>query len=147
MKVILLKDVPKLGKKYEVKEVSSGHAINFLIPKKLVETATPEALARVKEKQAEHSAHLKIQEELLNSNFETIKNTVVTIKGKANEEGHLYAKIHSKEIAEALKKQTRLELPDGAIVLDEPIKIVGEHSIKIKINNREGKFKLTIERM
>ncbi|MEK7567940.1 MAG: 50S ribosomal protein L9 [Patescibacteria group bacterium] len=146
MKVILLKDIPKLGRKYDVKEVSSGHAINFLIPQKLVETATPEAIVRVKEKQAEHLTHLKVQEELLNSNFETLKEKTIIIKGKVNEEGHLYAKIHAKEIMEALKTETRLELPEGSIILDEPIKEIGEYLIKIKINRKEGEFKLTIER-
>ena len=65
MKVILLKDIPKLGKKFEVKEVAEGHAINMLIPNGSVKHATPKALKEIEALKAEQAAQLKIQEDLL----------------------------------------------------------------------------------
>ena len=145
MKVILLQDVPKVGRKYEIKEVSAGYAANFLFPRKLAENATPDAIERVREKQKEHFDQLKVQEELLKSNFEGLKERIVIVKGKANDEGHLYAKIHVKEILQALKEQFRIDLPEDFVQLDEPINTVGEHAIKIKGSGKSGSFKLQVE--
>lgn len=147
MKVILLQDVPKIGKKYEVKEVSPGYASNFLFPKKLAENATPDAIVKIKEKQKEHFDQLKVQEELLKNNFSGLKNKTVIIKGKKNDEGHLYAKIHEKEIYQALKEQFRIDLPDDSIKLEEPINKVGEHEIKIQSSGMSGILKIIVEKI
>ena len=79
MKVALLKDVPGLGKKNDVKTVSDGHALNFLIPQKLAEVATASVLARVEltKKQAEQEK--KVMEDLLSKNIHTIDGQTVEI--------------------------------------------------------------------
>ena len=84
MKVILLKDVRKVGQKYDVKTVSDGHALNLLIPQGLAIAATTEALKRVEAEKAKMVGAQKIHEELLAKNLKDLDGKVLTVKGKAN---------------------------------------------------------------
>src|ERR1035437_2337487 len=108
MKIILLKDIPKLGKKYEVKNASDGHAVNFLIPRGFAISATPENLRRFETEKAKYDGEKKVHEALLADNLKAIEGTVLTISGKANEKGHLFAGLHQAEIAAELAKQTQI---------------------------------------
>lgn len=144
MKVILLKDIQKIGRKYEVKEVSDGHAINFLIPQKLAIAATTEAMKRFELERAKAEGERKVREELLLKNIQSLEDITLTIAGKANEKGHLFAGLHREAIAEELFKQTRLKIDPSFIVLDHPIKEVGEHTIEVKAEGKSVKFKVSI---
>ena len=145
MKVVLLHDVAKLGKKYEVKDVSDGHAINFLMPKGLVELASDATMKKIEGLKVIHDAEQKIHINLLLKNLEDINEAVVTLKEKANEKGHLFAAIHKPELVAAIKAQTRLDLAPEYIVLEKPIKTVGEHMIEVKVGDKTATFKLVIE--
>ena len=144
MEVILLHDVPKVGKKYDVAKVASGFAQNFLIPKKLAEYATKNKIARIEEIKKQIVEEQKIQDDLLVKNIDELKNITVTLSEKANDQGHLFKGIHTKEIERALKEQSHISLPENAIVLEEPIKTVGEHTIPVKIDGSKTAFTLTI---
>lgn len=144
MKVILLKDVAKLGKKYDVKTVADGYAINRLIPEGHAETATPKALKRVETIKLRDDAERKIKEDLLLKNLEDLKGVVVKISGKANEKGHLFAGIHKEALVPALKEQTRLDITPEYINLEKPIKEVGEHEVTVKVGGKEATFKVVI---
>ena len=72
MKVILLKDVAKLGKKYEVKEVPDGHATNFLIPRGLVEIATSGGLKKVELSREKEAQEKKVRDDLLSKNLQDV---------------------------------------------------------------------------
>lgn len=145
MKIILLKDVKKLGKKNDIKEVSSGHALNFLIPNGDAIAATKQSLKQVEVQKAKMAGEHKIEAELLAKNIEQLNKTVLTVKGKANEKGHLFAGLHQKEIAAELLNQTRLQISPESIQLEHPIKEVGEHSISVAAAGKTAKFKLVIE--
>ena len=98
MKIILLKDVPKVGKKHETKEVPDGYGRNFLLKRGLAEIATASAIKRVEEIKKTAAVEKKIQEDLLMKNLEDLNDITITLKEKANEEGHLFAGIHKEEI-------------------------------------------------
>jgi len=147
MKVIFLKDVPRVGKKNEVKEVSDGYAANLLLPRKLAVVATVKAIADLEKVKKELKVEREIQDDLLVKNLEEIKGKVITIKSKANEKGHLFSSIHKKEILEAMKKEHRAEIDEDFILLDKPIKDIGEHDIPIEIRNKKTSFKLVIEKI
>ena len=145
MRVIFLHDVPRVGRKYEVKEVNGGYAMNFLLPRKLAVIATDKALAEIETRKKDIVLEREVQEDLLIKNLETIKDKVVTIKAKANEQGHLFSAIHRKEILEAMHSEHHVEISEEYIDLEKPVKGVGEFEIPIKIGNKKSSFKLVVE--
>ncbi len=145
MKVILLTDVAKLGKRFDVKDVSSGHATNFLIPSKFAIAATAEALKSLDVQKKKAEGEKKVQEELLIKNLAELDGKTLTIKEKANKKGHLFAGLHREEIAKQIAKLTRIEIDPSNIMLDQPIKDLGEHTIEVKTEGKSAKFTLVIE--
>src|SRR3989344_8147650 len=144
MKVVLIKDTPNVGSRYEVKEVSPGYAQNFLFPRGFAKTATPALLAHVEEEKKKIEVEKKVQEDLLLKNLEHIAETHITLEEKVNEKGHLFAGLHREAIAKALKTQARLDIHPDFIVLEHPIKEAGEHEIEVTAHGKTAKFKLTI---
>ena len=144
MKVIFLQDVSRIGRKYDIKEVNDGYAMNFLLPRKLAVTATPKAVADLEIRKKEIVLEREVQDSLLLKNLEEIKNKVVTIKGKANDKGHLFSAIHKKEIVDGMKEQHRAEISEEFIILEKPIKEIGEHEIPISIKDKRSSFKLIV---
>jgi len=147
MKVIFLKDVQRVGKKNDIKEVNDGYAINFLFPNKLAEMATLEAVSMLQKRQKEIVVEREIQDDLLMKNLEQIKGKVITIKGKANEKGSLFSAVNKKQIKEELEKEHKIEIGEDFIILEKPIKEIGEFEIPIEIKHKKSSFKLRIERI
>ena len=152
MKVIFLKDVPRVGKKYDVREVPDGYAMNFLLPRKLAQSATAKAMKELENRKKDIVLKREVQADLLMKNLEEIKGKVVTIAGKANEQGHLFSAIHKKEILQGMREQHHAEISEEFIVLEKPIKAVGEFEIPIVISAQGGSasggkssFKLVVE--
>ncbi len=144
MKVIFLKDVPRVGKKDDIKEMSDGYAQNFLFPRKLAIVATMQAVNNLERQKKEIVIEREVQESLLLKNLEGIKDKVVTISGKANEKGHLFKAIHTEEITRAMHIQHHAEISPEFIDLEKPIKEIGDFDIPIKIKNKKSSFKLIV---
>ena len=147
MKVIFLKDVPRVGKKNDIKEVHDGYAVNFLFPKKLAISATVQNLAELERNKKEVSIKREVQGELLIKNLEEIKNITIIIKGKANEKGHLFSAIHKKELVEAIQKEKHVEIDENFMELEKPIKEIGEFEIPVIIKSKKSFFKLVVEKI
>ncbi len=144
MRVILLQDVEKVGKKYEVKDVKDGYARNFLIPKGLAKLATKQALERV-EKQKEIEKQ-KIEEELkeIQKIASSIDEFEVIIPVKVGEEQQLFEKINAQKISDKLK-ELGFEIKKEQIDLAEPIGELGEFPIKVKFeHNLESEIRVII---
>ena len=132
MKVILLQDVKKMGKKGDVIEASDGYARNYLFPRKLAEEATANALLVVnakkenerKKKLAELEAAQKLAAEL--------KGKEVSIEAKAGESGRLFGAITNKDIAEVINSKFNLSIDKKKIVMDT-IKVAGGYEIEVKL--------------
>jgi len=144
MKVILLEDIEKIGKKYEVKEVKDGYARNFLIPKGLVKQATEDALEwlaiqkEIQEKQAEKD--LKTVEEIVSQ----IDGLEVIIPVKVGDKGQLFEKIDPKDISEKIK-EAGFDIKKDQIELEEPFEELGEFPVKLKFeHNLEADIKVII---
>jgi large subunit ribosomal protein L9 len=144
MKIILLKDISKIGQKNEVKNVSDGYAMNFLFPNKLAEPATPNKIKNLERKKQNQEIENQIYQDLLVKNMRSLNGARVEMQGKANEKGHLFKGIHIEEIAEELKKQDHIDLKPEYIQLEHPIKEVGEFDITAKIGNTKAVFKLVV---
>jgi len=132
MKVILLQDVPKVGHKYSVKEVSGGYARNFLIPRKMASIATEAAIKNVEAMRIKAEQERVIHEDLLNKNIESLEGVKITAPEKANEKGHLFSIVHEDEVSRILKQQHHIEIPAKLIEMDKHIKEIGEYKVKVK---------------
>lgn len=144
MKVIFLKEVPRVGRKYEIKNVADGYALNMLIPRGLAKMATPQIVAQIEKEKANDLTQKTIQEELLLKNLEIIKNLKLEIKGKANEKGHLFAGVTKEMIFEKLVKETKINLDLSFIKLDKPLKEVGEHKVTFEAMGKKADFTVNI---
>ena len=147
MKVIFLKDIPRVAKRHEIKEVNDGYAQNFLFPKKLAEPATMKTVNALEQKKKEVALNRSLEEQTLLQNLEAIKGAIVKISGKANDQGHLFSAIHSKEIVDALKIQNKIEINEEFLVLEKPIKEIGEFEIPVSIKNKKSSFKLIVSKI
>lgn len=144
MKIILLENVKNLGKAGDIKEVSDGYARNFLMPQKLAELATPEAL-----KKAEKLKEQGIQKE--KEGLEKKQELAAVISGKEiiikskEKDGKLFGSVGKKEIIKELKNQG-IEIKEESIVLDAPIKEIGEKNVLIELDHgTEAIIKVIIE--
>ena len=142
MKIILLHDVPKVGKKWEVKNVADGFAQNALIPKKLAEMATPPALARAVAARASSEASRAASAEELGELAKTLASAPLEISAKANEQGHLFAALHEGDIARAIQQKTGVAISPELLKSAHPIKTVGEHLISIQTTDTT--FRVTL---
>ncbi len=144
MKVILLKDVAKVGQKFDVKDVAEGYATNFLIPKGLAEAATEQSVRKIENRKKKTEEEKELEESLITKNLMDLEGVTVNFEAKTNEKGHLFAGLHKEEISRILKEQTRLDIPAQFINLDKPIKETGEHTIEVKFGGKTGSFQLNI---
>jgi len=147
MKVIFLKNVQRVGKKNDVKDVNDGYAVNFLFPNKLAISATSSALKELEKSQKEILIERELEEGLLMKNLEEIKGKVVTLQGKANEKGNLFSSIHKKEIRDKMFEEYKIEINEDLIVLEKPIKEIGEFEIPVQIKNKKSFFKLIVNKL
>jgi len=134
MKVILLQDVEKVGKKFEVKEVADGYGRNFLLARNLAKPATPDALEwlemqkEIVSQKAEED--LKTMQDLASS----LDDLEVPITVKVGEEGQLFESINAQKITERLKEMGH-EVKKNQVKLEEPIKELGEFPVKIHLDH------------
>ncbi len=145
MEVILLSDVPKVGKKYDLVNVAPGYARNFLLTRGLAEVITKSSAKRVAELQKRRKAEAQHQEELLAKAFAGVKNAVVTVKRSANEEGHLYAGVNGAELAVLLGTAIGATITPEHIVLEKAIKTLGEHTVEAVLGDKKAEFKVVVE--
>ena len=144
MKVILLQDIENLGKKNEVKNVKAGYARNFLFPKNFAKPATKEALKWV-EAQKEIEA-TKAEEALKSSQkvASSLDGQEIMILVKVGEEGQLFESITVQKISEKLK-ESNFEIKKSQILLEEPIKELGEFPVKVRFeHNLEAEIRVRV---
>ncbi|MBL7045897.1 MAG: 50S ribosomal protein L9 [Parcubacteria group bacterium] len=146
MKVILIKDVSGVGVKDDIKVVSDGHAMNFLIPNGLAEFATDKRIKEVGELKREQAKEDKEREDTLIKNMALLNKVSIEIKQEANEKGHLFKGISQADIAKRLKKETGITIPHASIQLKAPIKETGEFAIEVENRGGKGVFKLVISK-
>lgn len=131
MKVILLKDISKVGRCYEVKEVASGYALNFLIPRGLAKPATDSEIQKIEQLKAVQKKEDEKNVEEFKKLVESISGEKVIVESKVNEKGHLFKGLHEKDLSGALKSKRGVEVPVEKIKLEKPIKEVGDYEVEI----------------
>lgn len=134
MKIVLLENVKKLGKKDEIIEVSDGYARNVLIPKKLGLPATAENLNNVRLKNKNEEKKEENLQNLAMKNKETLEKETFAVMIKAGANGKTFGSITSKEIAEEIKNKAKIEIDKKDILIDESLKNIGTYDIKVRLH-------------
>ena len=147
MKVILLQDVKGTGKKNQLVNVSDGYARNFLFTKKLAVEATTDNLQKLKEFNASQDLKKQKEIEAAKELAKKIEEIQITIKAKSGETGKIFGGITSANISEELKKQHNINVDKKKIILDEPIKLLGNYTVNMKLyEGINAKLKVNVEK-
>ena len=133
MKVIFNADVKGQGKKGEMKEVSSGYALNYQIPRGLAAEATTDNINALKLKEKAKAAQIAREKQLAAENAKKLEGVQVVIRARAGGAGKLFGAVTSQEISDALKEQFGIEIEKNKIVQAEPIKTFGSYTVKAKL--------------
>lgn len=146
MKVIFTKDVKGQGKKGEIKEVSDGYAMNFLIKNKFAVQATNQSVNKLKKENAEKA----LEESLLIKEMETIKEKIekekLTFQAKTGKQDQMFGTISIKQIKEKLNN-LGYEIKKQDIKLDNPISSIGFHEVNIELHKKViAKLKIEIKK-
>ncbi|HBA68622.1 MAG TPA: 50S ribosomal protein L9 [Lachnospiraceae bacterium] len=146
MKVILLEDVKKLGKKGDVVEISDGYARNYVLPKKLGVEANNQNMNDLKLKKANEAKIAKEQLEAAKAFAEELESKEVVVRIKTGEGGKSFGSVSSKEIAEAAKTQCNMEIDKKKIQMPEAIKSLGVYEVAVKLHPKvTGKLKVKVQ--
>jgi large subunit ribosomal protein L9 len=130
---ILLQDVESLGERGDVVDVSPGYLRNFLLPRKLAESATPASIRvaagrRERAEQAERDAQDRAQE-----NASLLSRTVLTIPQQAGEDGRLFGSVTPQDIADAIRDARGIRVDRRKIHLEEPIRHTGTYMVVVEV--------------
>lgn len=139
MKVVLLKDVRDMGRAGSAVDVADGHALNFLIPRKMAVLATPVSLKKAESLAKAATERRELDAKLISDRLTALAEERVVIRKKANDQGHLYDAVDAKDIAEAA------QLPVEAIHIERPFKELGEFEVPVALGEDFGKLTISIE--
>jgi large subunit ribosomal protein L9 len=141
MKVILLRDVAKIGKRYEIVDVPDGYALNKLIPRRDADPATPVNVKRVTNMRQKNHDNKEGFLMALKQIAADLNESPISVAMQANEQGHLFQAVHANDIISAAKIGG-VVLEESYVSFDAPIKSTGEHNINLK--NHGESFIITI---
>jgi large subunit ribosomal protein L9 len=144
MKIILLKEIPKLGKEGDIVEVKNGYARNYLIPQRIACEATSQKLKEIENKKL----IVERRKERIKQNAlefaKKISDTSITVVMKTGEDGKLFGAVTSIDIVKGLEKEG-IKIDRHNIIMEEPIKELGIYQVKIKVHSEvEAKLKVWV---
>lgn len=153
MKVILLTDVPKVGRKYEIKNVADGFGRNFLLNLGKAVVATPAEIEKINKMKSYAEAGKKERVSNFLNIAKQLENMVIAFRVKASDTGHLFASLHKEDIAGRIAAQTGLNFEASWIQLEKPLKEVGEYELGISLEGQTppeagqiSKLKIRVEK-
>ena len=146
MQVILLQDVPKVGRKYEIKTVANGYAQNHLLPRQLAEAATKNRVAQLTKKREEAEQAHKAEYEEIKKMFKELEGNSVHVEMKANEQGHLFQAIKHDDIAQSINEKLGSALKPEHVTRQEQIKDIGEYELALEHDDLKAKVKFVVKK-
>ena len=146
MKIILLDDVPKLGRRGEVRDVSDGYARNFLLPQKLALNATAGNLRNLDSIKAGQESRAARMRSEADRQAQAIDALTFAQSRQASDEGRLFGSVGKADVADFLAR-SGISVERRKIMLDEPIKALGEFSVPIRLHGDvTAHLKVTVTR-
>ena len=145
MKIILLQDDKKLGKKGQIIEASDGFARNYILPKKIGVEATPKNLNDLKLQKANEDKVAQQQLDAAKELAAVLETKQVVVKMKAGEGGRVFGSVSSKEIVAEFKAQHGIELDKKKVILQDSLKNFGNYEVQVKLHPQvTGKFTVKV---
>lgn len=144
MKVILLQDVAKIGRKHSIVNVPDGYAQNQLIPNGKAKAATPENLKALEHQTATVTKSALAEEESFFALKALLQDKTIAIPGLKHDHGHLFAAVKPEAIVEAAKGNG-IEIPVSFLEIKQPIKTTGEHVVELVLKNRRFPLRIKID--
>jgi large subunit ribosomal protein L9 len=132
MKVLLIKDVYKLGRAGDIKKVADGYGRNFLLPQKMAVLATPGALKQIEKIRSQAEIRRTEQNSELKDLSNQINGLTLVFAAKAGETGKLYGSITTQDIAAAIQEKSRFEVKKQQIDM-QPIRNLGEFTVHVRL--------------
>jgi len=130
MKVILLQDVAKIGKRSNLVEVPDGYALNHLIPKRMAEAATAQNKKRIEKLQAEAETNKEADKARFAAAQAALTAKTIQVSAEVNDKGHAFKAVSEQDIAEAAQA-AGVDVEAAMLVVGTPIKEVGEHTVEL----------------
>lgn len=145
MKIIFTADVPRTGKRFEIKDISDGFARNFLFPKGLAVPATSESIKKYQAMAQKMRDQDLLKDKLLDEMIEKLDGSEILMTAPANEKGNLYKGIGKDEIIARITEEKRAALSPERIELGAPLKEVGSHPIELLGKDKRATITVRIE--
>ena len=146
MKVILLKDVPGVGQKGQLKDVSDGYAMNNLIPKKSAVMATPEKMTELKKQEKLQAEKQEQKETLWEEQKRLLKSGRITVRIDANKQGQLYRQLPASIVEKRIAKELGVSIPEESISFKDPIKSLGRGEAYVQLGKEKVPVTVFVER-
>jgi large subunit ribosomal protein L9 len=133
MKVILMADVPALGRRGETREVANGYARNYLLPKKFAVLATPANLKNLEHLKRQRDREEQRAEEAARAAAARVEGLTLSVVARASEDGRLYGSVSAQDVVEFLERH-QIPVEKRRVLLEEPIKALGEYRVPIRLH-------------
>ena len=144
MKVILRSDIDNVGKRGDICDVADGYARNYLLPRGLAMVASDGAVAQAASMRRARDLRDAQDRASAEEVARTLVPKVITIKAKAGAGGRLFGSVTASDIVDAVEAQTGIALDRRRVHLDEPIKVLGTHSVQVKLHS-DVQFPVNLE--
>jgi large subunit ribosomal protein L9 len=132
---ILLQDVALLGERGTVVDVSSGYLRNFLVPRKLAETATPRSIEAAQRRREEAERAQREASERAQENASVLGRTVLTIPQQAGDDGRLYGSVTAQDIVDAIRDARGIRVDRRKVHLEDPIRRTGTYMVDVEVTD------------
>ncbi len=130
---ILLEDVESLGEKGAIVDVSNGYLRNFLLPRKLAESATKGSIEQAAKRREAAEREAREAVDRARENAELLGKTVLTIPQQAGDDGRLFGSVTSQDIVDAIRDARGIRIDKRKVLLEDPIKSVGTHMVTVEV--------------
>jgi len=145
MKVIMLRDVGGVGRRGAVVEVKDGYALNFLIPHGTAVQATSQKLAEHARQTSAHAVEQEKAQAALKAVVEHLNGKSVTFMVRASEKGGLFRSLTAADVAKEIQAEHGAQLTEGAVILAEPMKRIGEYAATIRAGGAESRLTILVK--
>ena len=133
MKIVLREDVDTLGRKGDLLEVADGYARNYLVPRGLAMKATKGVVAQAESMRRSREAKETRDREASRALAAQLGSRTIEVKARAGEGGKLFGSVTAADVADAVQAQTGIELDRRKVVLDEPIRELGDAQVQVRL--------------